>query len=85
MYKTERSVELLRWLYARGNNGVFNKYGKMMCGGEECPLASMPVWVKLFAFEMIVGSENGRVKLTKIGKDIIDEKFLTSGGDVRRY
>jgi len=73
MYKTKRSVELLLWLYENGNNGVFNRYGKMICGGEECKLSSMPVWVKLFAFGMIVGSENGRVKLTKIGEDIIDE------------
>lgn len=67
MKLTDAQEKRLKWLQGQGGEGVVDKFGRVLAGGETAPQGASPAWLKLIAFGLIEG-RRGRLFVTEYGR-----------------
>lgn len=67
MKLTQAQQKRLTWLTDQGGEGVVDRYGRVVAGGEECHPGAYPVWLRLIAHGLIEG-KRGRLFVTEYGR-----------------
>ncbi len=63
---TEAQRRAVKWLHERGDEGVLDRYGRVVAAGEACKHHDATTWLRLMSAGLFFG-DMGRVGLTARG------------------
>lgn len=68
---TRAMLKALIWLSDHGGDGVIDRYGRIVAGGETSPQS--PTWLRLMTHGLITGDGINRIRITAKGEDVLEE------------